>query len=72
MDEQRGVISLKLSMLFHNTTKAVLQGHYGAEYFGGKENFEDAAKRLKAWRLPAHGLIYERRVRGSAAAGRGF
>lgn len=50
--EQRHYL-LKLSMLFHNTTKAALHGHYDAKYFGGKEDFEDAVKRLKARRLRA-------------------
>ena len=50
--EQRHYL-LKLSMLFYNTAKAALHGHYDAEYFGGKEDFEDAVARLKARRLRA-------------------
>lgn len=52
VDEQRHYL-LKLSMLVYNTAKAALHGHYDAEYFGGKEDFEDAVARLKARRLRA-------------------
>lgn len=52
VDEQRHYL-LKLSMLFHNTTKAALHGHYDAEYLGGKEGFKDAVKCLKVRRLRA-------------------
>lgn len=52
VDEQRHYL-LKVSMLFHNTTKAALHGHYDAEYLGGKEDFKDAVKCLKARRLRA-------------------
>ena len=52
LDEQRHYL-LKLSMLFYNITKAALHGNYDAEYFGGKEDFEDAVNRLKARRLRA-------------------
>lgn len=50
--EQRHYL-LKLSMLFYNTAKAALHGQYNAEYFEGKEDFEDAVGRLKARKLRA-------------------
>lgn len=40
-------------MLFYDTAKAALHWHYDAEYFEGKEDFEDAVERLKARKLRA-------------------
>jgi hypothetical protein len=52
VDEQRQYL-MKLSMLFYDIAKAGLHGHYDAEYFADKEDFEDAVKQLRARRLRA-------------------
>jgi hypothetical protein len=52
VDEQRQCL-MKLSMSFYDIAKAGLHGHYDAEYFAHKEDFEDAVKQLKARRLRA-------------------
>jgi len=52
VDEQRQYL-VKLSMSFYDIAKAGLHGHYDAEYFADKENFEDAVEQLRARRLRA-------------------
>lgn len=71
VDEQRHYL-LKLSMLFHNTTKAALHGHYDAEYLGGKEDFKDTVKCLKARRLRAIVQFMNERFAARLRRGGGF
>ena len=52
VDDHRQYL-MKLSMSFYDIAKAGLHGHYDAEYFADKENFEDAVEQLRARRLRA-------------------
>ena len=52
VDEQRHYL-VKPGMRFYSTTKAALHGDYDSEYFGAKEDFEDAVKCFKVRRLRA-------------------
>lgn len=67
--EQRHYL-LKLSMLFYDTAKAALHGHYDAEYFRVDEDSKDAVGRLKARKLRAMIQYMNQTVRSAVAAGR--